>query len=60
MQRPEFFLPLVVLSLPAVVVGRLGSVLCDDATVLWTVVWVLSYVLYVTVVVVMSIISNKQ
>lgn len=47
------------LSLPAVVVG-LGSVLCDDATVLWTVVWVLSYVLSVTVVVVMSIISNKQ
>lgn len=59
MQTPEFFLPLVVLSLPAVVVG-LGSVLCDDATVLWTVVWVLSYVLSVIVVVVMSIISNKQ
>lgn len=54
-----FFLPLVVLSIPSVVVG-LDSVLCDDSSVLWTVVWVLLYVLSVTVVVVMSIVRNKQ
>lgn len=47
-----FYLPLVVLSLPPVV--------CDDSTVLWTVVCVLSYVLSVAVVMVMSIKRNKQ
>lgn len=54
-----FYLPLVALSLPPVVVG-LASVLCDDSTVLWTVVCVLSYVLSVAVVMVMSIKRNKQ
>lgn len=54
-----FFLPFVVLSLPPVVVG-LDSVLCDDSNVLWTVVWVLSYVLSVSVVVVISYVSNTQ
>lgn len=54
-----FFLPLVVLLIPSVVVG-LDSVLCDDSSVPWTVVWVLLYVLSVIVVVVMSSIRNKQ